>query len=150
MLLDIRLPDIEGFEVARVLVVDGPHPLIVLTSSRDARAYGRLRACHPSTRRSPVTLRLVLADDSILVREGVARLLADAGFEVVAQVGDADSLLRATREYVPDVAMVDIRMPPSHAEEGLRAAETIRAEHGIAVGILAPSQHVEPSCALRL
>ena len=83
-----------------------------------------------------MTLRLVLADDSLLVREGVARLLADAGFEVVAQVGDADALLKATREHVPDVAIVDIRMPPTHTDEGLRAAEAIRAEHGTAVGIL--------------
>jgi len=97
-----------------------------------------------------VTLRLVLADDSILVREGVARLLADAGFEVVAQVGEADALLRATREHHPDVAIVDIRMPPTHTDEGLRAAEAIRAEHGTAVGILVLSQHVEPSFALRL
>ena len=97
-----------------------------------------------------MTLRLVLADDSVLVREGVARLLADAGFEVVAQVGDADDLLRATREHLPDVAIVDIRMPPTHTDEGLRAAEAIRAEHGTAVGILVLSQHVEPSFALRL
>ena len=65
-----------------------------------------------------MTLRLVLADDSVLVREGVARLLVDAGFEVVAQVGDADGLLRATREHLPDVAIVDIRMPPTHTDEG--------------------------------
>jgi DNA-binding NarL/FixJ family response regulator len=97
-----------------------------------------------------VTLRLVLADDSVLVREGVARLLVDAGFEVVAQVGDADALLRATREHLPDVAIVDIRMPPTHTDEGLRAAQAIRAEHGTAVGILVLSQHVEPSFAMRL
>jgi DNA-binding NarL/FixJ family response regulator len=97
-----------------------------------------------------VTLRVVLADDSVLVREGLARLLADAGFDVVAQVGDADDLLRATREQRPDVAIVDIRMPPTHTDEGLRAAEAIRAEHGTSVGILVLSQHVEPSFALRL
>ena len=138
----------------------------MLTSSRDARAYGRrLTNGHalgfiPKERISgaairalvdrAMTLRLVLADDSVLVREGVARLLADAGFEVVAQVGDADALLRATREHLPDVAIVDIRMPPTHTDEGLRAAEAIRAEHGTAVGILVLSQHVEPSFALRL
>ncbi len=109
-----------------------------------------LRDGHPGAGRSPVTLRLVLADDSILVREGVARLLAEAGFDVVAQVGEADALLRATREHLPDVAIVDIRMPPTHTDEGLRAAEAIRAEHGTAVGILVLSQHVEPSFALRL
>ncbi len=97
-----------------------------------------------------MTLRVVLADDSVLVREGLARLLADAGFDVVAQVGDADDLLRATREQRPDVAIVDIRMPPTHTDEGLRAAEAIRAEHGTSVGILVLSQHVEPSFALRL
>ena len=97
-----------------------------------------------------MTLRLILADDSLLVREGTARLLGDAGFEVVAQVGDAEALLRAAREHRPDVAIVDIRMPPTHTDEGLRAAEAIRAEHGLAIGILVLSQHVEPSFALRL
>jgi len=97
-----------------------------------------------------MTLRLVLADDSMLVREGVARLLVDAGFDVVAQVGDPDALLRATRDHLPDVAIVNIRMPPTRTDEGLRAAEAIRAEHGRAVGTLVLSQHVEPSFALRL
>ncbi|HEX5148789.1 MAG TPA: response regulator transcription factor, partial [Candidatus Limnocylindrales bacterium] len=97
-----------------------------------------------------MTLRLVLADDSVLVRQGVARLLVDAGFEVVEQVGDAEALLQATRDLRPDVAIVDIRMPPTHTDEGLRAAQAIRAEHGTAVGILVLSQHVEPSFALRL
>jgi DNA-binding NarL/FixJ family response regulator len=97
-----------------------------------------------------VTIRLVLADDSALVREGVARLLADAGFEVVAQVGEPDALLQVVRDEHPDVAIVDIRMPPTHTDEGLRAAQAIRAEHGQAVGILVLSQHVEPSFALRL
>ena len=94
--------------------------------------------------------RLVLADDSVLVREGIARLLVDAGLEVVAQVGDADALLRAVREHHPDLAIVDIRMPPTHTTEGLRAAEEIRAEHGSAIGILVLSHHVEPSFAVRL
>jgi DNA-binding NarL/FixJ family response regulator len=94
--------------------------------------------------------RLVLADDSVLVREGIARLLVDAGFEVAAQVGDAEALLRSVRECRPDLAVVDIRMPPTHTTEGLRAAEEIRAEHGSAVGILVLSHHVEPSFAVRL
>jgi DNA-binding NarL/FixJ family response regulator len=97
-----------------------------------------------------MSLRLVLADDSLLVREGTARLLADAGFDVVAQVGDAETLIAAVHAHRPDVAIVDIRMPPTHTDEGLRAAEAIRAEHGTAVGILVLSQHVEPSFALRL
>jgi DNA-binding NarL/FixJ family response regulator len=97
-----------------------------------------------------VTVRVVVADDSVLVREGIARLLAEAGIEVVEQVSDPEGLLRAARQHRPDVAIVDIRMPPTHTDEGLRAAEQIRAEHGTAVGILVLSQHVEPSFALRL
>ena len=97
-----------------------------------------------------MTLRVVLADDSVLLREGIARPLTEAGIDVVGQVGDAIGLLSAIREYKPDVAIVDIRMPPTHTDEGLRAAEAIRAEHGTAVGILVLSQHVEPSFALRL
>lgn len=97
-----------------------------------------------------MTLRLVVADDSLLVREGIARLLREAGFDVLAQVGDGPALLGAVRDHRPDVAIIDIRMPPTHTDEGLRAAEAIRAEHGSAVGILVLSQHVEPTFALRL
>jgi DNA-binding NarL/FixJ family response regulator len=97
-----------------------------------------------------VTLRLVLADDSLLLREGIARLLAEADFDVVAQAGDAEQLLTAVREHRPDVAIIDIRMPPTNTDEGLRAAEAIRAEHGTAIGILVLSQYVETSFALRL
>jgi len=97
-----------------------------------------------------MTLRVALADDSVLLREGIARLLAEAGIEVVAQAGDADQLLRAVREHAPDVAIIDIRMPPTHTDEGLRAAESIREEHGTSVGILVLSQYVETTFALRL
>jgi DNA-binding NarL/FixJ family response regulator len=97
-----------------------------------------------------VTLRVVLAEDSLLLREGIARLLVEAGMEVVGQAGDSAGLLAAIREHKPDVAVIDIRMPPTHTDEGLRAAEAIRAEHGTAVGILVLSQYVEPSFALRL
>jgi DNA-binding NarL/FixJ family response regulator len=97
-----------------------------------------------------MTLRLVLADDSILLREGIARLLAEAGFDVVAQARDAEELLAAVREHKPDVAIVDIRMPPTHTDEGLRAAEAIRSEHAGAVAVLVLSQYVETSFALRL
>jgi DNA-binding NarL/FixJ family response regulator len=97
-----------------------------------------------------MTLRLVLADDSLLLREGIARLLVEAGFDVVAQVGDPDRLLDAVRDHEPDVAVIDIRMPPTHTDEGLKAAEAIRAEHGTAVGILVLSQYVETTFALRL
>ena len=97
-----------------------------------------------------MTLRLVLADDSLLLREGIARLLVEAGFDVVAQVGDADSLLAAIREHGPDVAIVDIRMPPTQTDVGLLAAEAIRAEHCTKVGVLVLSQYVETTFALRL
>ncbi len=97
-----------------------------------------------------MTLRLVIADDSLLLREGIALLLVEAGFEVVGQAGGPDELLTAVREQRPDVAIVDIRMPPTHTDEGLRAAEAIRAEHGNAVGILVLSQYVETTFALRI
>jgi DNA-binding NarL/FixJ family response regulator len=84
----------------------------------------------------------VIADDAVLLREGAARLLEDAGFEVVAQAGDADDLLRKTRAHKPDVAIVDVRMPPGNSDDGLRAALTIRAELPD-VGILLLSQYVE-------
>ena len=94
--------------------------------------------------------RLVLADDSLLLREGMARLLLEGGFEVVAQVGTPDELLTSVRTHSPDVAIVDIRMPPTHTDEGIRAAEAIRAEHGTSVGILVLSQYVETGYAVRL
>jgi len=91
----------------------------------------------------------VLADDALILREGLARLLREAGFEVVGQAGDADALLELVAELEPDVAIVDIRMPPTHTDEGLRAAAAIRARHpGVAILVL--SQHVRPSYALEL
>lgn len=84
----------------------------------------------------------MIADDAVLLREGAARLLEDAGFEVVAQAGDADDLLRKIRGHKPDVAIVDVRMPPGNSDDGLRAALTIRAELPD-VGILLLSQYVE-------
>jgi DNA-binding NarL/FixJ family response regulator len=97
-----------------------------------------------------MTLRVVLADDSVLLREGIARLLTEAGIEVVAQAGNASGLLEAVREHHPDVAIIDIRMPPTHTDEGLRAAESIREEHGTSIGVLVLSQYVETTFALRL
>ena len=94
-------------------------------------------------------MRVVLADDSVLLREGLARLLTEAGFEVTAQAGDADELLRAVEETSPDVAIVDIRMPPTHTDEGLRAASRLRAEHP-QLGVLVLSQYVRPSYAMEL
>ena len=93
--------------------------------------------------------RVVLADDSVLLREGVARLLEDAGFEIVGQAGNADELLLKVRSYAPDVAVVDIRMPPTHTDEGLRAAREIREKHP-STGVLVLSQYVESGYALDL
>ena len=94
-------------------------------------------------------MRVVIAEDSVLLREGVARLLEDAGFEVVGQAGDAEDLLRKVRAHKPDVAIVDIRMPPTHTDEGLRAAPTIRAELP-EIGVLVLSQYVEERYAVEL
>ena len=93
--------------------------------------------------------RVVLADDSVLLREGVARLLEEAGFEVAAQSGTAEDLLRHVSMHKPDVAVVDIRMPPTHTDEGLRAAREIRERHE-GVGVLLLSQYVEPGYAMAL
>jgi DNA-binding NarL/FixJ family response regulator len=94
-------------------------------------------------------MRVVVADDTMLTREGIVRLLGDAGIEVVAQAADAQGLLHQVRLTRPDVALVDIRMPPTHTDEGLVAAQAIRAEHP-QVGVLVLSQYVEPGYALRL
>ena len=94
-------------------------------------------------------MRVVVADDSMLTREGIVRLLRDAAVEVVGEAEDADGLLREVALSRPDVAMVDIRMPPTNTDEGLVAAQKIRSEHP-EVGVLVLSQYVEPSYALRL
>jgi len=98
-------------------------------------------------------VRVAVADDAVLFREGVARLLTEAGFEVVGQAADAEELLALVREApasrLPDVAVVDIRMPPSHTTEGLVAARTIRAEHP-EVGVLVLSQYLETEHAMDL
>jgi DNA-binding NarL/FixJ family response regulator len=94
-------------------------------------------------------VRVVIADDSVLLREGVSRLLAEAGFDVVGQTGDADGLLREVAEKNPDVAIVDIRMPPTHTDEGLRAARELRSRFP-QLGVLVLSQYVRPSYAFEL
>jgi DNA-binding NarL/FixJ family response regulator/class 3 adenylate cyclase len=94
-------------------------------------------------------MRVVLADDSVLLREGIARLLEDAGFEVVAQGGTAEDLLRHVGLHKPDIALVDIRMPPTQTDEGLRAAKQIR-ERWPDCGVLVLSQYVEPAYAMEL
>ena len=94
-------------------------------------------------------MRVVVADDAMVTREGIARLLAEAGIDVVGQAADADALRREVRLKLPDVAIVDIRMPPTHTDEGLVAAQQIRADHP-EVGVLVLSEYVEPNYALRL
>jgi DNA-binding NarL/FixJ family response regulator/class 3 adenylate cyclase len=105
----------------------------------------------PALRARPgaAPVRVVLADDSVLLREGVARLLEEAGFDVVAQSGNAEDLLRHVAMHKPDVAVVDIRMPPTQTDEGLRAAKEIR-ERFPDTGVLVLSQYVEPGYAMEL
>ena len=94
-------------------------------------------------------MRVALAEDSVLLREGLARILRGQGFDVVAEAGSPHELLDAVAETEPDVAVVDIRMPPTHTDEGLVAAEQLRERHP-AVGVLVLSQYVEAEYALRL
>jgi DNA-binding NarL/FixJ family response regulator len=94
-------------------------------------------------------MRVVIAEDSVLLRAGLERLLADVGIEVVAGAGDADGLLAAIDEQQPDLAIVDVRMPPTFTDEGLRAAVTARAEHP-SLAVLVLSQYVEDEYAREL
>jgi DNA-binding NarL/FixJ family response regulator len=94
-------------------------------------------------------VRLILADDATVIREGLARLLTDAGFDVVAQAADADELRARVAELNPDVAVVDIRMPPTFTDEGLVAAQEIRSQHP-QIGVLVLSQYVDVAYALKL
>lgn len=102
-----------------------------------------------STSRPSPPLRIAIADDSVLLREGLSRLLEESGFDVVARSGDGEDLLRKVGAHHPDVAVIDVRMPPTHTDEGLQAARRIRLEHpGTAVLVL--SQYVEEGYALDL
>jgi DNA-binding NarL/FixJ family response regulator len=94
-------------------------------------------------------MRVVVAEDSVLLREGVVRLLEEAGIEVAGQAGDADDLLRKVRAHKPDVAIIDVRMPPTNTDDGLRAAQQIRSELP-EVSVLVLSQYVEEGYALEL
>jgi DNA-binding NarL/FixJ family response regulator len=94
-------------------------------------------------------MRVVVADDAVILREGLARLLGEAGFQVVGLASDADELCALVERLTPDVAIVDIRMPPSHTDEGLRAAKLIRARWP-QVGILVLSQYVQARYAVEL
>jgi DNA-binding NarL/FixJ family response regulator len=95
------------------------------------------------------SLRVVVADDDALLREGIAALLTDAGHEVVGRAGDADELLLKVRSYAPDIAIVDVRMPPGNADDGLVAAIEIRRVHP-SVAVLVLSQHLEATYMLEL
>jgi DNA-binding NarL/FixJ family response regulator len=94
-------------------------------------------------------MRVALAEDSVLLREGLARLLTDAGFEVIARCGDADELRSYLKADCPDVIVVDIRLPPTHTDEGLRAAIELRAAYP-QLGVLVLSQYVELGLAMKL
>jgi DNA-binding NarL/FixJ family response regulator len=94
-------------------------------------------------------VRVVIAEDSVLLREGVARILGDAGIEVVGICETAEDLLMKVRSYAPEVVLVDIRLPPTHTDEGLRAALEIRANHP-AVAVLVLSQYVQVGLAMKL
>jgi DNA-binding NarL/FixJ family response regulator/class 3 adenylate cyclase len=97
----------------------------------------------------PTSMRVVIADDSVLLREGIARLLEETGFDVVGQAGNAEDLLLRVRSYKPQVAIVDIRMPPTQTDEGLRAAQEIREKHS-ETGVLVLSQYLETGYAMEL
>jgi DNA-binding NarL/FixJ family response regulator len=94
-------------------------------------------------------MRVVLADDTMLLREGVALLLTQAGFDVVGQAGDAEELVSTVASTAPDAAIVDLRMPPTHTDEGIKAALLIRAQHP-GTGVLVLSQHADVGLAMRL
>lgn len=95
-------------------------------------------------------LRIAVADDNVLLRAGIVRLLEAEGWMVCAEVGTAEELLAAVRRDLPDVAVVDIRMPPGHADEGIRATHAIREEFGERIAVLVLSQYLEPDFAMRL
>ena len=94
-------------------------------------------------------MRVVIAEDSVLLREGLSRLLTDGGLDVVAAVGDADAALDAVTEQSPDIVVMDVRMPPTHTDEGIRAALALRRDHP-AVAVLVLSQYVEQHYATEL
>ena len=94
-------------------------------------------------------MRILIAEDSVLLRAGLIRLLADAGHDVIAAVGDADALVDTAARLVPDLAIIDVRMPPTNTDDGIRAALAIRAEHP-SIGLLVLSQYVEERYATEL
>jgi CheY-like chemotaxis protein len=125
-----------------------PERIYQLVAAGLTHAFPPLRGVDEDIERPP-GLRVVLADDSMLMREGIARLLAESGFEVVGQSEDAEDLIRKVAETMPDVVVADIRMPPGHSDEGLRAAKRIRGEHP-GTGVLLLSAHLELAYAREL
>jgi CheY-like chemotaxis protein len=123
----------------------GPERLYQLVAPGLEQTFPALRAAQAKTGGT----RIAIADDSVLLREGIALLLEDAGFNVVGQSGTADDLLAQVRAHEPHVAIVDIRMPPTNTDEGLRAAKQIRREHP-GVGVLVLSSHIEEAYAREL
>jgi DNA-binding NarL/FixJ family response regulator/class 3 adenylate cyclase len=151
-------PDDEGFEFRdlgeqSLKGIPRPERIYQLVAEGLQEDFGPLRLAEgdaPAAEHAGgPRLRVVLAEDSVLLREGIARLLADEGFEVVGQSANAEDLLLKVRSYSPDVVITDIRMPPTQTDEGLRAAQEIRAEHP-GVGVLVLSQYVEPAYAMEL
>jgi len=121
-----------------------------LSRSRFSATLSGVDVEHPDLREGEAArIRVVLADDSVLLREGIASLLDRAGFEIVGQSGTAEDLLLKVRSYGPDIAIVDIRMPPTHTDEGLRAAKEIREKYPD-TAVLVLSQYVEEGYALEL
>jgi DNA-binding NarL/FixJ family response regulator/class 3 adenylate cyclase len=124
-----------------------PEQIFQLVADGLAADFPPLRSA--GTLAKGATMRVVIAEDSVLLREGIAKLLVAEGFDVVGQSGTGDDLLLKVRSYKPDVAIVDIRMPPTHTDEGLQAAKEIREKHP-QVGVLVLSQYVESGYALEL
>ena len=121
-------------------------PTTVAGGSKRPGPSSRGQLASPTSR---ALARVVIAEDSVLLREGIARLLKDSGFEVAGLAGDAEELLREVAAHKPDIAIIDLRMPPTHSDEGLRAAHRIRAEHPD-TAVLVLSQYVEETYALEL
>jgi DNA-binding NarL/FixJ family response regulator len=122
-------------------------PSAGISNHRPARRSGSTRS--PASVAPPRRLRVVIADDHVLLRAGLASMLVSHGFDVVAQAGDADALVRAVEAHRPDVAVIDVRMPPTNTDDGLRAAAAIRHRQPD-VAVLVLSQYVEPAYALEL
>jgi DNA-binding NarL/FixJ family response regulator/class 3 adenylate cyclase len=143
-----------GFELRdlgtyRLRGLTEPERIFQVVAPGLALEFPALRLDEGEAEDDEAALGVVVAEDSVLLREGIARLLEDAGFSVVGQAGDAEELMLKVRSYKPDIAIVDIRMPPTHTDEGLRAAREIREKHR-ETGVLVLSQYLEPAYALDL